>query len=394
MLKKYLEMWRDETGALISGELALVATIAVAGATAGLVALRDSVTSELEDLAGAWSSLDQSYSYSGHMVGRGGTPVAWTAGSGWRDDMVGFAGAAAAEVTDQNIDVLEDQSSEAASVPGSVPPIPTDSDRLGKSRQRPEKRRAKQPAEEGSDSSAVGDSADSDAFASAAGAWQTTAMPLPGDKVRTRYAAVHAVNSASDVVAVYPDCCSCGNPRCTAHHGWPAGKDICIGVGEVRVSDVYLSPKPCPQGVLNAAVYWGHVKPRKPWKHYSYYPHYCEPLYGWQNAIPVQPTVHGHAHGVIHHRGEVIVPADSGQPAVPAVPAVPHSSVTPAPGIAVATTTSPAAAVPVPALPVNAVPYLPVPAVPVSHRNRRALPYYVAPPNQHQPRFPDSVWNQ
>lgn len=73
-------LWSDEAGAVISAEIVLVATILVIGMVVGLKSVRDSVLTELADVAAAIASIDQSYSYSGvdgHAAG--------TAGSYWFD---------------------------------------------------------------------------------------------------------------------------------------------------------------------------------------------------------------------------------------------------------------------------------------------------------------------
>lgn len=62
MLQK---LWNDEVGFIISSELVLVATILVIGMIVGLTTVRDQVVQELADIAGSFSDLNQSYSYSG-----------------------------------------------------------------------------------------------------------------------------------------------------------------------------------------------------------------------------------------------------------------------------------------------------------------------------------------
>lgn len=62
-------MWQrllaDETGVVLSSELALVGTVGVLGMVVGLDAVTCSVTSELNDLASAFGAIDQSYNYRG-----------------------------------------------------------------------------------------------------------------------------------------------------------------------------------------------------------------------------------------------------------------------------------------------------------------------------------------
>jgi hypothetical protein len=55
-------LWGDETGAIVSAELAMVATLGVVGATVGVDTLSKSVNEELSDFAFAIRSFDQSYS--------------------------------------------------------------------------------------------------------------------------------------------------------------------------------------------------------------------------------------------------------------------------------------------------------------------------------------------
>jgi Flp pilus assembly pilin Flp len=65
MRQLMLKLWKDDCGALIATEWVFVATILVLGSITGLVAVRQAVLSELQDVANALLSLDQSYSFSG-----------------------------------------------------------------------------------------------------------------------------------------------------------------------------------------------------------------------------------------------------------------------------------------------------------------------------------------
>ena len=58
-------LWDDQSGAVVSAELVIVATILVLGMIVGLTTVRDQVVQELGDLAIAVASLNQSYSFSG-----------------------------------------------------------------------------------------------------------------------------------------------------------------------------------------------------------------------------------------------------------------------------------------------------------------------------------------
>lgn len=58
-------LWADETGFIVTSELVLISTVGIIGLTAGLACLRDSVVGELNDVADAVGSLNQSYCYTG-----------------------------------------------------------------------------------------------------------------------------------------------------------------------------------------------------------------------------------------------------------------------------------------------------------------------------------------
>ena len=58
-------LWKDEAGFVVSTELILVATLVVIGMVVGLSTVRDSVTNELADTAGAIDDINQSYSTEG-----------------------------------------------------------------------------------------------------------------------------------------------------------------------------------------------------------------------------------------------------------------------------------------------------------------------------------------
>jgi hypothetical protein len=71
MLAILKRLVRDDRGFIVSSELVLVSTVAVTGLSVGLTSLRDSVSQELSDVAGAIGSLDQSYSTVGMHGCRG-----------------------------------------------------------------------------------------------------------------------------------------------------------------------------------------------------------------------------------------------------------------------------------------------------------------------------------
>jgi Flp pilus assembly pilin Flp len=55
------QLWNDEGGAIVSLEIVLIGTILGIGVITGLSSLRDAVITELADVGGAISWLDQSY---------------------------------------------------------------------------------------------------------------------------------------------------------------------------------------------------------------------------------------------------------------------------------------------------------------------------------------------
>lgn len=76
-------LWNDDRGFVVTAEAALLATLGIAGATIGVKLAAESVDQELRDVAYAFRSLNQSYSYKGFR-GCG----AATAGSSFRQQSV------------------------------------------------------------------------------------------------------------------------------------------------------------------------------------------------------------------------------------------------------------------------------------------------------------------
>jgi hypothetical protein len=80
-MKRYLlRLWTEDDGFVLSSEMVLYGTVGVVGVTTGYAALRDSVNTELDDVAKALGSTDQSY-YVGGVYGHS----AWSAGSAYFD---------------------------------------------------------------------------------------------------------------------------------------------------------------------------------------------------------------------------------------------------------------------------------------------------------------------
>ncbi|WP_372761980.1 hypothetical protein [Pseudoalteromonas sp.] len=73
---------KKQTGFVLTSELIVLSTTMVAALVIGLSTMRDSVTAELEDVAEAIGSLDQSYAFDG-MINAEGT--AEVSGSGFID---------------------------------------------------------------------------------------------------------------------------------------------------------------------------------------------------------------------------------------------------------------------------------------------------------------------
>lgn len=77
---------KKEAGFIVSAELVLIATILVIGLIVGMAIIRDAVTAEMNDVAEAIGSVDQSYSWAGITALNGaGQTLAIVAGSEWSD---------------------------------------------------------------------------------------------------------------------------------------------------------------------------------------------------------------------------------------------------------------------------------------------------------------------
>ncbi|MGB1290854.1 MAG: hypothetical protein ACPG5Z_01920 [Pseudoalteromonas sp.] len=73
---------KKQAGFVLTSELIVLSTTMVAALVIGLSTLRDSVTSELEDVAEAIGSLDQSYAFDGMINAQGTAEIS---GSGFID---------------------------------------------------------------------------------------------------------------------------------------------------------------------------------------------------------------------------------------------------------------------------------------------------------------------
>ena len=78
-------LWNDESGVIISAELALVLTIAVLAMVVGLSEVAVAVNTELNDISNAIGALNQSYFYTGFRADGQGKPKSAVTGSRWDD---------------------------------------------------------------------------------------------------------------------------------------------------------------------------------------------------------------------------------------------------------------------------------------------------------------------
>jgi len=79
-------LWNDEAGFIVSAELVLVATILVIGLIVGLSEIQHAVVSELNDVADAVGSLNQSFCFSGLSAEKCGSKCgSEVSGSAFRD---------------------------------------------------------------------------------------------------------------------------------------------------------------------------------------------------------------------------------------------------------------------------------------------------------------------
>ena len=65
MSKSLRALWSDEAGFIVSSELVLIATMLVIGLIVGLSEIQHAVVAELNDVADAVGSINQSFQYAG-----------------------------------------------------------------------------------------------------------------------------------------------------------------------------------------------------------------------------------------------------------------------------------------------------------------------------------------
>jgi Flp pilus assembly pilin Flp len=79
--------FNDENGFVVSAELVLVATLLVIGLIVGMSEIQHAVVQEMNDVAEAIGSLNQSYFYAGFVARKniGGSAKSFTRGSEFKD---------------------------------------------------------------------------------------------------------------------------------------------------------------------------------------------------------------------------------------------------------------------------------------------------------------------
>jgi Flp pilus assembly pilin Flp len=80
-------LYSDEHGFVISAELVLIASLLVIGLIVGLSEIQHALNAELNDVADAIGSLNQSYRFSGFSKAKNGGAGIYTRGSSFRDTM-------------------------------------------------------------------------------------------------------------------------------------------------------------------------------------------------------------------------------------------------------------------------------------------------------------------
>ncbi len=101
-------LWNDESGVIISAELALVLTIVVLAMVVGLSEVAVAVNTELNDISNAFGALNQSYAYTGFCARDSYKMKSHVSGSSFTDgvddcdknttcDLVGGASSVASE---------------------------------------------------------------------------------------------------------------------------------------------------------------------------------------------------------------------------------------------------------------------------------------------------------
>ncbi len=72
MTTRFVALWKDEDGFILSAELVLISTIGVLSMVVGLAEVANAINQELEDVASAFGATNQSFRYQG-LTDHGGT---------------------------------------------------------------------------------------------------------------------------------------------------------------------------------------------------------------------------------------------------------------------------------------------------------------------------------
>jgi len=80
-------LWKDESGVIVSAELALIMTIGVLAIVVGISEVAVAVNTELNDISNAFGALNQSYAHSGFRAVDNGKTKSYSAGSAFNDGM-------------------------------------------------------------------------------------------------------------------------------------------------------------------------------------------------------------------------------------------------------------------------------------------------------------------
>jgi hypothetical protein len=111
-------LWSDQSGAVLTSELILLLVVGVIGVSVGLAALRDSVVSQMGDVAGAIAAVSPEYTWAGVLYDPAGTvgidleatgdgpTFAFTAPSGWSGGSTDFGSSISGDVLFGSQDVL------------------------------------------------------------------------------------------------------------------------------------------------------------------------------------------------------------------------------------------------------------------------------------------------
>ena len=417
--------YRCQSGAVVSAELVVVGTMVVVGLITGLTAVQNAINSELVDLSSAFNALDQSFGFTGYESVSKNRRLAWTAPSSWRDLDVQAAGPPlqmrATEPRSEG-PTGGDQPSRAGvrgtrgsnGSPGGSGAPPA----RGPARGGPDAGDSSGDAESGAsgdDSAVLPEEA-----LRAAGEWQTTQFapaPYPG----AQYPAGVQGGYSGPVYYTWqgpaypadawgsPD--SYYSPWFDGYRRYSlGGREMITHVRGQRISEWPLSPWPGQNGWLSSPEEYAEpaarfVPERGP----------VAGLHGWQHpaAGHAQPRAHGPQHGDLPAAGPVAPsPLIPGGPATPPPP-IPGGPATPPPPVPDVDLNRGGPLTPPPPVPQPGAgvrpgrPHRPhaeiVQAahsgapigryqVPRQSRLYNAPSWYVAPPNAHQPRFPEYVW--